>query len=89
MPIKRFRKKPIIIEAIQFDATNENLVELSNWLPQGTLLYGGIKNQIVIKTLEGNMVAHKGDWIIKGIKGECYPCAPDIFEITYEAVSDG
>jgi len=42
--------------------------------------------QIVIETLEGNHFASVGDWIIKGVKGECYPCKPDIFELTYEIV---
>jgi hypothetical protein len=41
---------------------------------------------VVIETLEGNMTADKGDYIIKGIKGEFYPCKPDIFELTYEKV---
>jgi hypothetical protein len=81
--VKKFRKKPVIIEAIQWIETNwEELEEfgsdrniVSN--PDGTL---------TIATLEGNHIAQKQDWIIKGIKGEIYPCKPDIFEQTYEEV---
>ena len=44
--------------------------------------------EMEIKTLEGTMKANKGDWIIKGVKGELYPCKPDVFEMTYEKVND-
>lgn len=62
--IKKFKKKPIIVEAYQ---TNE---------------------EVIIQTLEGNMKADPGDWIITGVHGEKYPCKPDIFEKTYEPVDD-
>ena len=80
----RFRKKPVVIEAIQFIGTSENLAELSKFITQRTLRYDPAKEQIVIETLEGAHFANIGDWIIKGVKGECYPCKPDIFELTYE-----
>lgn len=82
----KFRKKPVVIEAQQL--TVFNLEELERWCK------GSIKglrlpaNQRVIdiQTLEGEMRAEIGDWIIQGVKGEFYPCKPDIFAMTYEAV---
>lgn len=83
----KFRKKPIVIEAIQFTGTGENLVELSDFVSQRTLRYDPAKAQIIIETLKGNHIASLGDMIVKGVKGECYPCKPDIFELTYEAAT--
>jgi len=82
----KFRKKPIVIEAIQFTGTNENLAELSKFVGQRTLRYDPAKAQIIIETLEGNHIANLDDMIIKGVQGECYPCKLDIFELTYEVV---
>jgi hypothetical protein len=78
----QYRKKPVVIEAIQLTADNTDALaefcgDQLKWHP----LTG-----VVIETLEGNMLASKGDYIIKGIKGEFYPCKPDIFEATYEKV---
>ncbi len=81
----KFRKKPVVIEAIQFDASSKNLAILSEFVAQRTLHFDPEKEQVVIKTLEGEHIASKGDWIIKGVQGECYPCKPDIFEQTYES----
>lgn len=78
----KFRKKPVVIEAIQWDGTNEYV--LSNFMGELDVKYP--EYQITIHTLEGDMVADKDDWIIKGIKGEFYPCKPNIFEQTYEPV---
>lgn len=81
---EKFRKKPVEIEALQFDGGNAGDIELfvgdtyETWLPS--------TNQIEIRTLEGPLTASKGDWIIKGVKGEFYPCKPDIFEATYDKV---
>lgn len=86
----RFRKKPIVIEAIRW--TGFNTKEIWDFCPTAELHrvpeWEGIDqvNAIAIKTLEGEMLALEGDWIIKGIKGEFYPCKPDIFEATYEPV---
>ena len=77
----KYRKKPIVIEAVQF--TGDNHEEIKEFGAQG--FNAGIRN-MVIKTLEGEMTALSGDWIIKGIQGEFYPCKPDIFEQTYELV---
>ena len=77
----KYRKKPIVIEAVQF--TGDNHEEIKEFGAQG--FNAGIRN-MVIKTLGGEMTALSGDWIIKGVNGEFYPCKPDIFEKTYELV---
>ena len=86
----KYRKKPVVIDAVQFTGTKENYAEISRFCPSaGILPLGNAKgpgeNCLLIKTLEGNHIANYGDWIIKGVKGEFYPCKPDIFELTYEA----
>lgn len=93
-----FRKKPVVIEA--FKLTYEAAMgkeRVPEWAVEATNT-GVIKVNVTeklhgsqfaeIKTLEGTMTANANDWIIKGIKGEFYPCKPDIFEATYETVSD-
>jgi len=94
----KFRKKPVEIEAIQFKYTKEGIDELRDFCgkylgPVTKERHIGSIGKALIRTLEdgeGDMtakhVATEGDWIIKGIKGEFYPCKPDIFEATYEAV---
>jgi len=86
----RFRKKPVIIEAIRWDGKIGTLRQLQE-IGMDTTLYstGSYPIEICnlrIKTLEGEMRADIGDWIIKGVKSEFYPCKPDIFEQTYEPV---
>jgi len=79
-----YRKKPVVIEAIQFFDTPEVLSAISDFA--GTTIsvdYSGL-TVLKINTLEGTMTASPGDWIIKGVKGEFYPCRDDIFEATYE-----
>jgi hypothetical protein len=82
----KYRKKPVVIEAEQFTEENKdrafNFVTCNHFADRGV----GNKPIIIIQTLEGEMKAELGDWIIKGIKGEFYPCKPDIFEATYEKV---
>lgn len=83
--VKRYRKKPVVIEAAQF--TGKNGKALLPWIQRDCVLeedFCGDSAGIVIKTLEGDMRADPGDYIIKGIKGEFYPCKPDIFAATYE-----
>lgn len=81
----KYRKKPVEIEAIQYIGTYENKIELYNFMD--SLIYYVDENEdLIIKTLEGNMRANIGDYIIKGVHGEFYPCKPDIFEETYEVV---
>lgn len=82
----KFRKKPVAIEAEQFLASVESFdkikkMGLRNFKP-GPM--GG--NSFKIPTLEGDMNVSEGDWVIKGVNGEFYPCKPDIFEKTYEPV---
>lgn len=77
----RFRKKPVVIEAIQW--TGGNAVTLLDWIGPHARQEGAT---LIIATLEGDHEASLGDWIIKGVKGEFYPCKPDIFTATYEPV---
>jgi len=80
----KFRKRPVIIEAFQY--TDDNIDYILEWLNhEYHLSSGGV---LFIHTLEGQMHASPGDWIIKGVKGEFYPCKPDIFEATYEPVDE-
>ena len=81
--VRSFRKKPVIIEAIQF-SDELNSKEVQEFLKDTGWNYQD--GMLMIKTLEGKMFAKKGDWIIKGVKGEFYPCKPDIFKETYEEV---
>lgn len=82
----KFRKKPVVIEAVQIRA-GEQPYELAQAVIDGVVRYTE-DGTVLIKTLEGVMSASPGDWIIKGVAGELYPCKPDIFEKTYEAVND-
>jgi len=86
----KFRKKPVVIEAVQFDGTAGGACGVFDVfdIPGGKFApYDNMeRGQITIPTLEGLMTATDGDWIIRGIKGEYYPCKPDIFEATYEPV---
>jgi len=77
----KFRKKPVIIEAVQY--TPENDDEMIQHL-DGCTGWHMSSDGLVIPTLEGYHLARRGDWIIKGVQGEFYPCKPDIFEATYE-----
>lgn len=78
-----FRKKPVVIEAWQNDGTM-----MPDWVANvctgGELIPGS--GALFIPTLEGVMEARPGDWVIRGVKGEVYPCKPDIFEATYDRV---
>jgi len=81
-----FRKKPVVIEARP--VTRETLAEVADWC--GGHIIGNVPSQtpaVVISTLEGDMAGALGDFIIRGVQGEFYPCKPDIFEATYEQVS--
>lgn len=84
----RYRKKPVVIEATQYHGNSSDVGRINHWMETGELHANGINTNdyrsMVIPTLEGDMTAQPGDWIIKGVKGEFYPCKPDIFEATYE-----
>ena len=91
--MQKYRKKPVEIDAIQLHMSNmESLIEqmrrdgyeVESFSQPPMRAISGLK----IKTLEGTMQANFGDWIIKGVQGEYYPCKPDIFEKTYDLVSE-
>lgn len=101
---QQYRKKPVVIEAMQFPNDGPGQHEVSMWVETngGKInLYDGAVEENVktdtdanwrwkygsIETLEGAHRVNQWDWVIKGVKGEFYPCKPDIFEQTYEAVS--
>lgn len=83
----RYRKRPVVVEAWEF--TRDSLKAADSWVRRYqndiklVSQYGGEVLYIEIKTLEGTMRAELGDYIIKGVQGEFYPCKPDIFEATY------
>lgn len=77
----KFRKKPVVIEAVQW--TGENVQEIMDFMAWRNAAHDD-RTGLMIHTLEGNHHANPGDWIIKGVKGEFYPCKPDIFAATYD-----
>lgn len=81
-----FRKKPIVIEAVQF--TGNNCIDCLIFMGEKDAFCEELQNSDspVVHTLEGNITASPGDWIIKGVKGEFYPCKTDIFQLSYEEV---
>lgn len=84
----QYRKKPVVIEAVNWLGAGDNN-RIMNWLSQQKANIDGWlfhDTDITIPTLEGAMKAMPGDWIIRGVKGEFYPCKPDIFEATYDHV---
>lgn len=87
----KFRKKPVVIEAVQYTGKPQSMDEIPQWM------FNAMMDRVIrpspdeeplkyltIKTLEGDHRADIGDWIIQGIKGELYPCKPDIFAATYD-----
>lgn len=91
----KFRKKQIEIEAMRFDGNNAG--EVISWIKMSVspadvsmfvnrLMLTADRSEIIIPTLEGDMLASQGDWIIRGVAGEFYPCKPHIFDATYERV---
>lgn len=83
MEPKQYSKKPVAIEAIQL--TNKNHSEIIEWLSSYNVeSYTLNSSEFYVKTLEGDMKANIGDYIIKGVKDEFYPCREDIFKMTYD-----
>ena len=91
----KYRKKPVVVEAVRW--TGSNLEEIRNFVGSDLIedymelfsINGTLKKMLIgiaINTLEGEHIANYGDYIIKGVQGEFYPCKPDIFEQTYEEV---
>lgn len=98
---RQYRKKPVVIEAMQWNGSAESATPIINWVlgGDGTARYSSAQPEttsrgrvvreavpalLTIDTLEGSMQATAGDWIIKGVNGEFYPCKPDIFNKTYD-----
>lgn len=94
----KYRKKPVIIEAIKWDGSHKSTKDILNLMGQNVstdtitqakfdeYVFYSNKEGLLINTLEGKLRASVGDYIIKGIQGEFYPCKPDIFEKTYELI---
>ena len=87
----RWRKKPVVIEAMQLVPGTDNYKDVCDWMLSVDAAEGYSHSgdgSMLIRTLEGTMQADPGDWIIRGVQGEFYPCKSDIFEATYERVAD-
>jgi hypothetical protein len=82
-----YRKKPVVIEAVEWDGTPDALDAIHAMSLAGNRPLHEDGGGLIIGTLEGDMRANLGDYIIKGVKGELYPCKPDIFAATYEPVA--
>jgi hypothetical protein len=95
----KYRKKPVVIDAVQFNGFgsdgfvifDDGKTPRPHWLIEAigsALLFFGEPNTLTVKTLEGAIHASVGDYIIRGVEGELYPCKPDIFEKTYDKVEE-
>lgn len=93
----KYRKKPVVIEAVQFDGGADSFDHIWDWMDGNRndspmCGYSGPDGEhpesFGIRTPEGTMTAHPGDWIIKGVKGEFYPCKDEIFKLTYDRVDE-
>jgi len=83
--MEKYRKKPIVIEAVQF--TGGNYDDIRCFMSDESEALSCDNEGVKIKTLEGTHIVSPQDWVIRGVKGEYYPCKPDIFEQTYEKVN--
>ena len=84
----KYKKKPVVIDAIQF--TGDNDADIIEFLADDrpNVMWSGDEKSILIPTLEGVMKCGLGNWIIRGVNGELYPCSDDIFRKTYDAVDN-
>lgn len=83
----QYRKKPVVIEAMHLTRDEGRQDDIINWAEGNNTTINALPSgSLVIPTLEGDMIANFGDYIIKGVKGEFYPCKADIFEATYDLV---
>ena len=89
MTAKRYRKKPVVIEAVQWDGTVAHAGYITGWIANHghEVVYCPDMPYIQIKTPEGRVLVSPSDWIIRGVAGEFYPCRADIFAATYEGAS--
>lgn len=87
-----FRKKPVVIEAMEYKGGIQSADQCIAWaiergaVGMGVMRWVRLEDTLDIQTDEGTMSATPGDWIIRGVKGEFYPCKPDIFEATYDEI---
>lgn len=88
----KYRKKPVVIEAVRFGGSTTDAVAVKHWMEGNEYRPPTIRTSdlrsLTIDTLEGAMEARPGDWIIRGVQGEFYPCKPAIFDATYEPVEE-
>lgn len=82
----KYRKKPVEIEAVQFPANAELTDEMKDHIGEADYSYSAEDGLFTITTLEGAMTVSPGDYVIKGVAGEMYPCKPDIFHQTYTRI---
>lgn len=91
--LMKFRKKPVVVEAMKFNGSRDSIQAICDWANRGadepwvdyvTFDNSDRPREVLCHTLEGPLCVAEGDWVIKGTKGEFYPCKPDIFEATYE-----
>lgn len=85
----KYRKKPVVIEAQLYDGSVSSAMGIVGWAhgelhPSANSIITWDGTNLIVRTLEGALQGSPGDWIIKGVKGEFYPCKPDIFAATYE-----
>jgi len=81
----KFRKKPVVIEAVQYLNTTESITLVSDFAATEIRVDYSVDPPLLrIHTMEGTMTASPGDWIIRGVKGEFYPCKPEVFEASYD-----
>ena len=88
---KKYRKKPVVIEALKYDGSDDSKRVIIKWLMNSetpAILRGYQSSILKIKTLEGDHIVSKGDFVIKGVKGEFYPCKPEIFNCTYDEIDN-
>lgn len=92
----QFRKRPVVVEAVQWTNDTRGVSLNAVWRMKDSLGDDGRSHitfaadgspALLVKTLEGDMRAEVGDWVIKGVKGEFYPCKPDVFASTYEPIA--
>lgn len=84
--IKQYRKKPVVIDAVKYHGSSAEERLIIEWLRGSSTPAEVIDGVLIIKTLEGNMTVSVGDFVIRGIKGEAYPCKPDIFLALYDGI---
>ena len=82
--MQKYRKKPVVIEALQYDPSRKGMYEELEAIDGVDVQIDRGYEAAVITTLEGKLTAEPGDYIIRGVQGEVYPCKPDIFEQTYD-----